>query len=200
MTWLKLWKDHLVCYTENDRTMTRVAVGLLLVSRCEMDKTAVGRWCETVGFRICLEGGDRGLADGLDRGCERKESKMISRFVSWAAGRTALAFAEMGGRRRNRWRVETKSSVLNVVMETLLCLPQSGFILLFSGALGTTLSNLLTCRQDHMACFGEWNAKGSDVCIISRLRQWDAAVWFFGLYVLLAWRMEGRLQVKMAEP
>lgn len=61
--------------------MTRVEIGLLLVCRCEMEKTAVGRWCEMVGFRICLEGGDRGRADGLG-GDERKESKVISRSLS----------------------------------------------------------------------------------------------------------------------
>lgn len=62
--------------------MTRVEIGLLLVSRCEMDKTAVGRWYEMVGFSTCLEGGDRGLADGLDGDGERRESKMISSTLS----------------------------------------------------------------------------------------------------------------------
>lgn len=62
--------------------MTRVETGLLEVSRCEMDRIAVGRWCEVTGVRICLEGGARGLADGLDVSYERKESKMTSRFSS----------------------------------------------------------------------------------------------------------------------
>lgn len=199
--WLKFLRDHPICSVENrlygDKSRTWAILSFQMWNGQE-SSGAGEKWLDS-GY--ALKGEPRWLADGLDGDCERhREVKDDFEVFVLSSGRIGWAFTEMRWLRRNRLRVEIRSSVLDVLAEILPCFHQSCFILLSSGASRTTLPSLLMFRRDHVTSVGAWSAGGSDVRIISRLRQWEAVERFFGLCIHPSWWKRRRLQGKMAEP